>query len=55
MGRQSFRFGQQLQVARDRFPVICDALFVRCPSDLCFKLIPILLNHEADELLEKPM
>jgi hypothetical protein len=42
------------QIARDRLSIICNALLVRGPPDLGLDFITVLLDNEADELLEEP-
>ena len=39
------------QIARDRLPVLRDALLVHAPLERRDQLVAVLLDHEADQLL----
>ncbi len=39
------------KVARNGFPVFCNALFINAPLERGDQLVTVLLNHEADQLL----
>ena len=42
------------QIARDRLPVLRDALLVHAPLERRDQLVAVLLDHEADQLLASP-
>lgn len=39
------------QITRDRLPIISDPLVINVPSDRCHKLVPVLFDHETNQLL----